>query len=97
MRCGNSYAIFPSHVSFLSAEQSLPNLCRDWCRAQMVALNGGSPDLTLVDFLMSVSSAGETMEYIDLYLDRKKPGVAAFTTEFLKCDPPPSLLPESSF
>lgn len=97
MQCGNSHAVFPSYVSFLSAEHRVPNLCRDWCQTQMVALNGGSPDLTLVDFLMSVSSAGETMEYIDLYLDRKKPGVAAFTTEFLKREPPPSLWPEFSF
>jgi len=38
-----------------------------WCRSEMKALNG-SDDTTLVDFLVSLPSAGEVTEYVQLYL-----------------------------
>ena len=38
-----------------------------WCRAEMRALND-SDDVTLVDFLLSLPSAGEVQEYVQLYL-----------------------------
>ena len=40
-------------------------------------------DLTLVEFLMSCQSSGETAEYISAYLG-KSPAVAAFTAEFIR-------------
>jgi hypothetical protein len=60
---------------------------REWCRQQMLALRR-DPDLTLVEFLMGVPSAGETMEYIDMYLKedvKQKAARDAFANEFLKC------------
>jgi hypothetical protein len=67
-----------------------PGVCREWCRGQMLALRR-DPDLTLVEFLMGVPSAGETLEYIDMYLkeDVKQKAVRdAFANEFLKCASP---------
>lgn len=40
-------------------------------------------DLTLVEFLMSCQSSGETAEYISAYLG-KSPDVASFTAEFIR-------------
>ena len=40
-------------------------------------------DLTLVEFLMSCQSSGETAEYISAYLG-KSPEVASFTAEFIR-------------
>ena len=55
---------------------------RQWCTAQMNQLTG-SQDMTLVDFLVSLGSAGEITEYIQLYLGTTSQ-IAAFTTEFIK-------------
>jgi len=49
---------------------------QQWCKRAMKTLNG-SEDLTLVDFLLSLASAGEVQEYVGLYL-----GNAPKATEF---------------
>lgn len=52
----------------------------------MRALNG-SEDLTLVEFLMSLASGGEVVEYIQLYLGSSPAGkdaVAKFSSDFVK-------------
>jgi len=40
---------------------------QQWCKRAMTTLNG-SEDLTLVDFLLSLASAGEVQEYVGLYM-----------------------------
>jgi hypothetical protein len=53
-----------------------------WCRSEMKALNG-SDDTTLVDFLVSLPSAGEVTEYVQLYLgDTAR--AAAFGKELIR-------------
>jgi hypothetical protein len=55
---------------------------RSWCEAQMQSLTG-SNDLTLVDFLSSLPSAGEVRDYVALYLgEGERP--TAFAVEFLR-------------
>ena len=55
---------------------------KEWCRAEMRALNG-SDDTTLVDFLVSLPSAGEVTEYVQLYLgDNER--AAAFGNELIR-------------
>ena len=53
-----------------------------WCKDQMMKLSK-KDDLTLVEFLMSCQSSGETAEYISAYLG-KSPEVASFTAEFIR-------------
>ena len=53
-----------------------------FCRAEMRALND-SDDLTLVDFLLSLPSAGEVTEYVQLYLGNS-PRAAAFGNELIR-------------
>jgi len=55
---------------------------QEWCRQQMMKLSN-KDDLTLVEFLMSCQSSGETAEYISAYLG-KSPDVASFTAEFIR-------------
>ena len=55
---------------------------REWCRSEMKALHG-SDDTTLVDFLVSLPSAGEVTEYVQLYLgDTAR--AAAFGKELIR-------------
>ena len=55
---------------------------KEWCRAEMLALNG-SDDTTLVDFLVSLPSAGEVTEYVQLYLGDDE-RAAAFGNELIR-------------
>ena len=55
---------------------------KEWCRAEMLALNG-SDDTTLVDFLVSLPSAGEVSEYVQLYLGDDE-RAAAFGNELIR-------------
>ena len=55
---------------------------QEWCRQQMLKLSN-KDDLTLVEFLMSCQSSGETAEYISAYLG-KSSDVASFTAEFIR-------------
>ncbi len=55
---------------------------QEWCRQQMLKLSN-KDDLTLVEFLMSCQSSGETAEYISAYLG-KSTDVASFTAEFIR-------------
>ena len=55
---------------------------RAWCRAEMQALNN-SDDMTLVDFLVSLPSAGEVTEYVQLYLGDTQRS-AAFANELIR-------------
>ena len=55
---------------------------KSFCRAEMRALND-SDDLTLVDFLLSLPSAGEVTEYVQLYLG-DSPRAAAFGNELIR-------------
>ena len=55
---------------------------KDFCRAEMKALND-SDDLTLVDFLLSLPSAGEVTEYVQLYLGTTA-RAAAFGNELIR-------------
>ena len=55
---------------------------RAWCKAQMSQLNN-SDDMTLVDFLLGLPSAGEVQEYVALYLG-KTPQANAFATELIR-------------
>jgi hypothetical protein len=41
-----------------------------WCSAQMQSLTG-SEDLTLIEFLMSLSSAADIKDYVSQYLGPK--------------------------
>ena len=58
------------------------NALRSWCKAQMSQLNN-SDDMTLVDFLLGLPSAGEVQEYVALYLG-KTPQAAAFAGELIR-------------
>ena len=58
------------------------NALRAWCKAQMSQLNN-SDDMTLVDFLLGLPSAGEVQEYVTLYLG-KTPQANAFATELIR-------------
>ena len=58
------------------------NALRTWCKAQMSQLNN-SDDMTLVDFLLGLPSAGEVQEYVMLYLG-KTPQANAFATELIR-------------
>ena len=49
---------------------SMSNEFKMWCSAQMQALTG-SEDLTLIEFLMSLSSAADVKEYVSQYLGTK--------------------------
>ena len=53
-----------------------------WAEAQMVAMTG-SGDLTFVDFLFTLPSAGEVQEYCATYLGADE-RTAAFASEFLR-------------
>jgi hypothetical protein len=59
-----------------------PGDFKAFCRAEMRALND-SDDLTLVDFLLSLPSAGEVTEYVQLYLGNS-PRAAAFGNELIR-------------
>ena len=59
-----------------------PGDFKSFCRAEMRALND-SDDLTLVDFLLSLPSAGEVTEYVQLYLGNS-PRAAAFGNELIR-------------
>jgi hypothetical protein len=52
-----------------------------WCAAQMQTLTS-STDLTLVDFLLALGSAGEVQEYVALYLGTS-PAAQQFAGEFI--------------
>ena len=58
------------------------NALRAWCKSQMLALNN-SDDMTLVDFLLGLPSAGEVQEYVALYLG-KTAQAAAFAGELIR-------------
>lgn len=58
------------------------NALRRWCKMQMSQLNN-SDDMTLVDFLLGLPSAGEVQEYVALYLG-KTPQAAAFAAELIR-------------
>ena len=72
----------------MAAEPSAPAAAappgdfKSFCRAEMRALND-SDDLTLVDFLLSLPSAGEVTEYVQLYLGNS-PRAAAFGNELIR-------------
>ena len=51
---------------------SMSNEFKMWCSAQMQSLTG-SEDLTLIEFLMSLSSAADIKEYVAQYLGPKVP------------------------
>ena len=55
---------------------------RAWCKVQMTQLNN-SDDMTLVDFLLGLPSAGEVQEYVALYLG-KTPQAMAFAAELIR-------------
>jgi hypothetical protein len=55
---------------------------QQWCKRAMKTLNG-SEDLTLVDFLLSLASAGEVQEYVCLYLGNT-PKATEFGLELVK-------------
>ena len=55
---------------------------QQWCKRAMKTLNG-SEDLTLVDFLLSLASAGEVQEYVGLYLGNT-PKATEFGLELVK-------------
>ena len=57
-------------------------LLQQWCKRAMKTLNG-SEDLTLVDFLLSLASAGEVQEYVGLYLGNT-PKATEFGLELVK-------------
>lgn len=40
-----------------------------WCREQMIELRN-DPDLSLVEFLLSVTSSGEVADYTEMYLGK---------------------------
>ena len=48
----------------------MSNEFKMWCSAQMQSLTG-SEDLTLIEFLMSLSSAADVKEYVAQYLGAK--------------------------
>jgi hypothetical protein len=50
----------------------MSNEFKMWCSAQMQSLTG-SEDLTLIEFLMSLSSAADIKEYVAQYLGPKVP------------------------
>jgi len=58
------------------------NALRAWCKAQMSQLNN-SDDMTLVDFLLGLPSAGEVQEYVALYLG-KTSQASAFAAELIR-------------
>jgi hypothetical protein len=51
---------------------SMSNEFKMWCSAQMQSLTG-SEDLTLIEFLMSLSSPADIKEYVAQYLGPKVP------------------------
>jgi len=54
----------------------------EWCSVQLKRING-SEDLTLIDFCMTLQSAGEIREYLAAYLG-SNPQVSQFATEFIR-------------
>lgn len=84
-------AVAPLTQSAMSSSAPLPsglpplnnkNALRAWCKAQMSQLNN-SDDMTLVDFLLGLPSAGEVQEYVALYLG-KTPQASAFAVELIR-------------
>lgn len=55
---------------------------RSWCESQIKPLTG-SNDMTLLDFLLSLPSAGEVRDYVALYLGESE-AATAFGAEFLR-------------
>eukprot|EP00854_Cymbomonas_tetramitiformis_P000683 gene683-1138_t len=55
---------------------------RQWAESHMSSITG-STDTTLIDFLLTLPSDGEVMEYMGMYLG-KSPNVTAYATEFIK-------------
>jgi len=55
---------------------------RDWCAREMVKFFD-SPDLSLIEFLMTLASRSEVAEYCAMYMSGKQ-GVSTFVAEFLK-------------
>mmetsp|Transcript_3688 Transcript_3688/g.10614 ORF Transcript_3688/g.10614 Transcript_3688/m.10614 type:complete len:1238 (-) Transcript_3688:60-3773(-) len=57
----------------------------EWCREQMQELTG-KPDLTLIEFLLSVTTNGEVADYTAMYLGNKNSAakVSTFTAEFIR-------------
>ncbi len=60
----------PSAAATPFGGPSMSNEFKMWCSAQMQSLTA-SEDLTLIEFLMSLSSAAEIKEYVAQYLGPK--------------------------
>ena len=54
----------------------------NWCKIHLRKLRNGDDDLTLVQYLMTVSSNAEIAEYMTEYLG-KTPAVSTFSKEFI--------------
>lgn len=72
-------AALPSEDGFDSLSPEFAN----WCKVHLRQLRNGEDDLTLVQYLMTVSSNAEVAEYMTEYLG-KTPAVSAFSNEFIK-------------
>ena len=75
-------AAAPSAVPTGSPPLNDKKALRAWCKVQMMQLNN-SDDMTLVDFLLGLPSAGEVQEYVALYLG-KTPQASAFAVELIR-------------
>ena len=65
----------------------------DWCKEQMLALNG-SDDITLLEFCATLASPAEVNDYISTYLGSSA-AVSSFTREFLNRRPQPGAAGDS--
>ena len=72
-------ASIPPEAGFDSLSPEFAN----WCKTHLRQLRNGLDDLTLVQYLMTVSSNAEVAETLTDYLG-KTPAVSAFSNEFIK-------------
>lgn len=79
-----SHDVVESEVHLFSGQLKISQQFREWCRANMVEL-GGSGDIALIEFLLSLKSRSEIAEYIQEYF-KEAPAdkLSVFISEFLK-------------
>lgn len=79
-----SHDVVESEVHLFSGQLKISQQFREWCRANMVEM-GGSGDIALIEFLLSLKSRSEIAEYIQEYFKEAPPDkLSVFISEFLK-------------
>jgi len=79
-----SHDVVESEVHLFSGQLKISQQFREWCRSNMVEM-GGSGDIALIEFLLSLKSRSEIAEYIQEYF-KEAPAdkLSVFISEFLK-------------